>query len=220
MDYKVQFGDTITDAVLNPTGVISNWESILDLNDFDTWTPDLQAGDLVEIADDAQTDLEAVRALKTYPGCNGSSETTYGLINEIFIKLLSANPNIKAVVIPPNVVDLNQYYKVGFGESIGDVVLNSTGNIDNWEQILNANNFDWIPVLTAGELVAIPPGVQNELNALRALTTYPANNSVEGDVYELISAIFELMDGSNDWILFTSFWRDIGHWYDTSFWID
>lgn len=220
MSYAVKFGDTIGDAILNSTGVIGNWSAVLDENDFDSWTPDLIAGSQVEIPATAQTDLEAVRALKNYPASNSSSQVTYGLIEQIFTKLLSVSP-VQAPSIQQQVIDLNSYYKARYGETIGDVILNSTGNIDNWEDVLDENNFnEWTPQLTAGQLIAIPPTVQKDLNVFRALTTYPANNNSESDVYGQIDAIFDILNGGDRWILATGFWNDNGIWIDTDFWID
>jgi hypothetical protein len=219
MAYKVQFGDTIGDAVLNSTGVITNWELFLQENGFDSWTPDLIPGDSVIIPESSQTDLQAISALSLYRACNSSSKIIYGLIEEIFDKLLSTPPQ-PVPQIPVNIPDTNKYYRVRYGETITDIVLNATGNISNWEDILFENEFDWIPDLVAGSLIAIPQSVDNDLNALRALTRYPANNKSENDIYDQIDTIFELMNGSGDWILRTGFWDDSGHWYDTSFWID
>lgn len=220
MDYIVKSGDTIGDVVLNTTGLITNWEAILNENDMDSWTPDLSGGEIVKIPDVIANDLEAVRAMKMYPVCNSSSDIIYGLIGEIFQKLLNV-PEVTAPDITTSLSDTNRYYKVGYGETIVDVVLNSSGNIDNWEAILEQNDFDWIPQLVAGQLVAIPPGVKDDLNAFRALTQYPANNNSENDIYGKIDAIFDILNVTPDkWILFTDFWRDIGIWIDTSHWQD
>jgi hypothetical protein len=219
MAYQVNFGDTIGDVVLNTTGVIGNWELFLQENEFGSWTPDLKAGDFVQIPLGVTNDLETIRALGQYRICNSSSQYIYGLIEEIFAKLLNLSP-VDPPVILPNVVDTNTYYKVRYGETITDVILNATGNIINWEDILFQNEFDWVPKLIAGQLVAIPQSVESDLNAYRALTKYPVNNNSENNVYEQIDAIFELLNGSNNWILADSFWNDFGQWYDTSFWID
>lgn len=217
MSYQVKQGDTITDAVLNSTGLIGNWSAVLDENNYDSWTPDLISGEVVNIPQDAPIDFQAVQDLLSYPACNSSSETLYGLIEQILLKLLVV-PDTKATVIPPQVQDTNVYYKVRYGETIGDVIMNASGNIQNWSLVLDSNSFDWIPQLTAGQVVAIPNSVIQDLNTFRALTVYPANNNSENDIYNQIDAIFVLL---NDlWILANGFWNDQGLWFDTAFWID
>lgn len=53
-----------------------------------------------------------------------------------------------------------QLYLVKPGESFSDVVLNATGNISNWSQILDANSFtDWVPSLSPGQSIIIPESV-------------------------------------------------------------
>lgn len=217
--YTVQVGDTIGDAILNSNGIIANWGQILDANNFDSWTPVLIGGEIIQIPDSLPNDLEAVRALQNYPASNSSSDSIYGLIGQIFQKLLTATPQ-PAPVIAASVQDTNSYYEVLFGNTIGDVVLNSTGKIDNWQAILDANNLDWNPQLTAGQLIAIPSTVDMDLNAFRALQEFPVNNNGENDIYNQINTIFDILSGADRWILATSYWNDYGIWIDTSFWMD
>jgi hypothetical protein len=88
------------------------------------------------------------------------------------------------------------YYTVRSGEDICDVVLNATGNINNWELIIDFNNFDtWTPLLEVNDVIEIPDTVVFQPNVLRILDKYPAcNNSNVSDLdlqmSELI-AIFE-----------------------------
>ena len=83
-------------------------------------------------------------------------------------------------------------YIVQAGETIGDVVLNSTGNYNNWDAILTANGFtDWTPDLVPGQVIQIPDSIVNvDANNLAQLQTYPAANNIFGGIYTLINAIF------------------------------
>ena len=48
-------------------------------------------------------------------------------------------------------------YIVRNGETFSDVCLNATGDINQWEVILKANNFtDWVPDLYPGQSIYIP----------------------------------------------------------------
>lgn len=114
---------------------------------------------------------------------------------------------------------MSSIYVVKPGESITDVVLNSTGSLSNWDSILEANGFgDWAPELLAGQSVIIPDTVTIDANTKRQLVSYPACNASVNDVLNKISAVFSTL--SNNWILATGFWRDDAIWIDTKTWID
>lgn len=110
-------------------------------------------------------------------------------------------------------------YTIKAGETIGDVIMNATGSINNWNVILTANGFtSWTPELQAGQLVAIPDIVVVDQNTKRQLSSYPAANISVNDVYNQIDNIVnELKD---NWILETGFWNDNAIWIDTKTWID
>jgi len=110
-------------------------------------------------------------------------------------------------------------YLVRYGETIGDVVMNATGNIANWDLITEANGFDWVPPLYAGQIVFIPDNIVPDLNVSRQLNIYPANNKTVYDIYSQIDAVFLLMN-PGDWILRNGYWDDSGYWRDTAKWID
>lgn len=111
-------------------------------------------------------------------------------------------------------------YTVKPGETITDVVANSTGNIGNWDAILTANNFaDWTPQLVAGQVIQIPDAlVTVDQNVQRQLATYPICNSSVTDVFAQIANIVSLL--TDNWILMTGFWNDNALWFDTKNWID
>jgi hypothetical protein len=119
---------------------------------------------------------------------------------------------------------MSSIYTVKQGESINDVVQNSTGTlgsttVNNLDLILEANGFtDWTPTLSGGQIIIIPDGVVFDLNALRQLTTYPSVNNLTDDIAMKINSIFDqLVDG---WILSTGFWNDLQVWKDDHFWTD
>lgn len=100
-------------------------------------------------------------------------------------------------------------YIVKEGETITDVVLNTTGSIDNWNAILEANSFtDWVPSLIAGQSIIIPDTVVIQTNVLREMQIYPAcNNSginnLQTQIDELISRLSKptkLFEDENEFI--------------------
>lgn len=219
MSYTVKFGESISDAVLNSTGDISNWSAILDANFFASWTQGLYSGQTLIIPDSATTNQANIASLLLYPANNRSVPDIYEQIDEIFALLETAIP-IETPVQPESVPDTNTYYFVRPLEYISDVILNGTGDIQNWSLVLNANGFkEWVPNLFAGQKIAMPNTVNKNLNNYRALNTYPANNFSVPDIYEQINAIF---DNLNDrWILRTGFWMDFNsEWVDSAKWID
>jgi hypothetical protein len=110
-------------------------------------------------------------------------------------------------------------YIVKQGESIGDVVMNNTGSLSNWDEILKANEFDsWTPDLIAGQSVIIPDSLPVDANTKRQLALYPACNASVNDVYDRINDVFNII--YSNWILETGFWRDQGVWMDNKSWKD
>lgn len=76
-------------------------------------------------------------------------------------------------------------YIVNIGETIVDILLNATGtignvsNINNWQLILDANNFNtWTPALTTGQTIIIPDSVQIQTNVLNELQNNKACNNL------------------------------------------
>ena len=69
-------------------------------------------------------------------------------------------------------------YIIRNGETFLDAVLNGSGSIDNYEEILNANNFtDWTPAVSVGQQIVIPDDIVRQQNVLSVLNKYPANNN-------------------------------------------
>lgn len=114
---------------------------------------------------------------------------------------------------------MSSVYIVKQGESITDVVLNSTGSKLNLDAVLTANGFtDWTPILITGQSVKIPSGLAVDANTKRQLEKYPAVNSVTTDVYAKIDGVFGLM--ADNWILTTGYWNDDYVWKDNRLWRD
>jgi phage tail protein X len=109
-------------------------------------------------------------------------------------------------------------YTVKPGETITDVVINSTGNIDNWDAILTANNFaDWTPQLAAGQIIQIPDAlVSVDQNVLRGVQQYPICNASVPDVYDQIDDIVNTLE--DNWILSTGYWNVNALWLLNGTW--
>lgn len=98
---------------------------------------------------------------------------------------------------------MSNYYTVRTGETIGDVCLNATGTIDNWEEILNANGFtEWTPDLYPGQQILIPDSVELQNNVLVVLTKYPANN--DSGIPNLNTLISQFIATFTQQIVFTA----------------
>jgi len=85
--YTVKQGETILNCVLNSTGSLSNWGLIIDANGWDTWTPQLTAGQQILIPDtiSKQTNIQLI--FQTYPLCDNMSLNILNQINNFVNKL-------------------------------------------------------------------------------------------------------------------------------------
>lgn len=216
MSYTVIFGERISDACLNSTGDISIWDSLLAKNGFDSWTPDLTAGQILQTP--VVVNPLTLPVLTSYPANNSTVSNVDDLIAEVYAILATSTPSTPPVIVP-HVIDTNKYYIIEYGESAGDWVLNSTGNNTTWNAIAQANGWDtWTPSLQAGDMIIIPVDALPDPNSLRALITYPTNNATVPDVFEQINVIFDIL--LDRWILRTNFWDDLGIWIDSDKWND
>ena len=110
-------------------------------------------------------------------------------------------------------------YIVKAGECFSDVVLNATGTLLNWDSILEANGYeDWTPILTPGQVLIIPDGLQTDVNTIRGLSIYPAVNNSIANIYTKILNIVTLI--LDNWVLKSGLWNDLGLWRDDKIWID
>jgi hypothetical protein len=218
-NYIIKSGECISDAVENIFGDITNWSATLDENLFTSWTPTLYAGQILNIPTEGTNNPANIQALSEYPANNYSVPDINEQIAEIFEQMeggMSAFvPNFQ-----PIVADTNTYFEALSGMQISDVVVNSTGAIENWDSILTAGNYDtWTPKLIAGQKIAIPASVTMNLNNFRALSIYPANNYSVPDVDSQINSIFERMSNPNVWILQTGRWNGAGIWTIDGEWL-
>jgi phage tail protein X len=81
------------------------------------------------------------------------------------------------------------------GETITDIILNNTGDIINWNAVLDANPAvtDWTQILTVGQVITIPDTVAKNLNNIRQFALYPLNNASIATVYDQIIDILNSM---------------------------
>jgi len=71
-------------------------------------------------------------------------------------------------------------YTTKQGETITDVLINATGTINNWELVIDANDFDtWTPILIAGQSIIIPDSVEIQTNILNSLAGNLACNNLQ-----------------------------------------
>lgn len=91
-------------------------------------------------------------------------------------------------------------YTVKTGEVITDVVINATGNINNWELILQANNFDtWTPKLLPDQQIIIPDSCVLASNIISELRKYPICNKKPVDWETQLNNIINR--GQNNYVL-------------------
>lgn len=219
-NYIVRLGETITDSVLNATGNIANWDAILTVNGFNDWVPILNYGDILIIPEGINIDTEVLAQLNTYPPINDSIFNLDTQIAELLGALQGVEPEVyQATLSAKQIANEPNYYTVREGETFSDAIMNSTGNISNWDAILSANGFsDWVPVLTTGQLIIIPDGLITDTNVIRQLTKYPANNTGPYDLNNQINSLSDLI--ANNWILKNGYWNDNGIWIDSATWND
>ena len=194
MNYIVKSGERFEDVVLNSTGSLDNYELILNANNFDTWTPDLFIGQSITIPDSTVNQTNNLRVLSVYPACN----QIQGLDDQIeaLIDIFEAS-----IIIPisrvEQIIDTNKYYTAKQGETISDIVLNTTGSILNWGLFLDANGFDcWTPEITEGQKIFIPSNAFIQSDALGQLEKYPScNNSEVTNLDFQINALIRIFAG-------------------------
>ena len=176
MTYQTKIGETITDVCYNSAGSILAWEAILDANNFTDWTPDIEIGQIIEIPN--IVDSFALNIFQNYPVNNSLDIDIIDFENQVE-DFINSFPSVYNEIfdLPNSQTQQINLYTVKIGETIGDVILNATGNLLNWQTILDANNFtDWNPDLYIGQQIIIPSDVDLQLNVLNQLTLYPVNN--------------------------------------------
>ena len=87
-------------------------------------------------------------------------------------------------------------YTVRQGESFWDFTLNACGDITALSDCLNQNfQNSWTPNVFSGQILQIPASTTTNLNNIRALNQYPANNFTVPDINTQINNIFAIMNG-------------------------
>ena len=217
-NYIARDGETITDVILNATGSLFNWDAILNANNLTDWTPDVISEQAFIIPDGVVIDSDALADLVVRSLCNRSVNDLQAKIDAIFAIMATAAP-VTVPIFGEVVVNGSKDYTVKAGESIFDAVINATGTLANLDLVLNANGFtEWVPVLTAGQVLKIPDTVTNDLNAYRQFIDYPISNNSVSNIDAQIITIFETL--TDNWILTTGFWNDASVWKDLKTWID
>ena len=127
--YKTHIGELITDACCNATGSISTWEDNLNLNNYEDWNPDISDEIIVDGVVSSTFQQQLINKPINNFGEDSSQESS---LNSL---LNSITPEIQE--LPENIVPIIIGYLVKPNEEIRDVVLNATGTIINWEDVLN-----------------------------------------------------------------------------------
>ena len=185
--YKIKKGETITDVCLNSTGKLSNWKSILDLNNLSSWTPLLSVNQEFEILKDI--DVNTLYTLTKKPICNNITDDIYLQLTAL-TDILEVAPNVLSNKVIITTKAIYNYYVVKKGESIYDVCLNSTGNINNLQDILELNSINqWTPELVVEQKIMIPITIKTQDNVLDYLIKKPICNTNISDFNEQIKNI-------------------------------
>lgn len=190
MIYEVKNSESIVDVVLNSTGDLSAWEEICNLNGFESWTPELQPGQKVETPNIVnQNVLKSLSPISNY--------SVFDLNDKISALVLTLNSVTILEFKKPEIKSTKLTYIVKEGETITDVVLNSTGSLDNWETILNANNFtEWNPTLEVGQEIIIDY-LSLQKNNIYEFNKYPVcNDSGIQDLDNQISILISKFDNN------------------------
>lgn len=209
MIYKVKNNESISDVCLNSTGSLTSWETIV--SGFDTWTPELYNGQLLEVPNVINNISK--EQLDIYPLSNFSVFNLNSLISDFvstFESVVITEFNI------PVVKESSPYYLVKEGDTITDVVLNATGDLINW-QLYTTDT--WVPKLNPGQKIPIIYDTQQK-NVLQQLFQFPlCNNPGINNLDEQINELISNFD-ENLWILKSGFWDDSLFWIDSAYWID
>jgi len=168
--YNLHKGEIITDVCCNASGSISVWEQTLNDNNFTDWNVDISLFKTINTEGVASSIFQ--NELKTKPvNSNLYPDVSYliGVLNGAIIEKQE---------LPESGLPVFLGYIVKSKEEIRDVLLNSTGTIINWENILNDNSFtDWNPDLNLSQQIKIDSSNQIQPNTLSIFEISPANNN-------------------------------------------
>lgn len=200
--YRVRQGETIRDVVLNSTGSLSAWDTIVSV--FNTWTP------LLVVNQEIETPLPIepffVQELDKY---SLNNKPDINNLDSQILALTEVLDNIEVFEVfeqPGITANPDNLYIVKAGETIRDVIINSTGTISNWESIIDANGLDWVPELTTGQKIKVVYDElqQNVLHELQEnqLCNIPQIPDLNTQINDLIakftrSLTFQFDDGND-----------------------
>jgi len=85
--YTVRTGETVTDICINSTGTVNNWETILNDNLFDTWTPVLTPNQKI-ILSNVEIQNNVLLDVTSYPANNATDTPNYMALIDAFIASL------------------------------------------------------------------------------------------------------------------------------------
>lgn len=192
MEYTVKYNQTILDVVLSQTGDIKQWENVLNDKNFTTWTPELSIGQVLTVPIVANP--EVVKEI------NYISNYSYGLNSLISEFLDIIDTAVAGTFVLPIIIPTQEYYIAKEGETITDIILNNTGDLKNWETILNLNNFtSWTPTLKVGDKLILGNLVAND-NVRAIFGSYPICN--DPNIQDLDEQILNIFSTFADIVLF------------------
>jgi hypothetical protein len=173
-NYKTSGGQCIADVAINANGDVSFVNQIIELNDYDTWTPSLTGEILVPDTKNNGVLLELFK----YP-------SSVNLPDDITMLLATIENILNNIVVTsfepyePVTVTTTEKYIVNDGECLADIVLNTTGDVANIDSFCNENNIEsWNEKLTQG-IEYLVPKVDKNRNVLTVLINYPASNNID-----------------------------------------
>lgn len=92
MEYTIKKGEELLDVCMNLTGFLSNYESIIEANELDTWTPNLLHGTVITIPDTLNIQTNITNNLVNYPFCNNFViNNLFGQITDLIDDLIAPN---------------------------------------------------------------------------------------------------------------------------------
>lgn len=171
-NYKVKQGETITDICLNTISNISNWYEIINDNDFDTLTPNLE-----------YKTIQLRNEINNIGACNSIDVNNFwSSINTLKEYFVTEKSTLTNYVLTPKANETT--YTVKEGETLLDICVNQTGTIFNYDSINFCNNFDTLtPSLKANDIIKIPQNVEIQRNVYKSIRETLLCNSIDSPVF-------------------------------------
>ena len=149
---RLKQGEVLMDIVFNTTGLLSNYNSTLSVNGYNTWSPKIaEKTDL--IIDDTKINNFNVTQLEKY-------KFSLNLVQQsLFDSIDVLEQILKDKIIDSNIYEpVNEVIEISFtakqGEQLIDIVFNESGALSNYEKCLDSNTFStWSPILSQGNVI-------------------------------------------------------------------